>query len=192
MTTINTKRTIRSDIPGNDGLGPVGISNESRRLVVGHGISLSGEIENCEHLVVEGNLQAEIQNASKVDVLETGFFRGLVQTQDAEIHGRFEGEMTVTGRLSIASTGIVAGTLRYGSLDITPGAMIEGSLIPLPQQPAEQMIPESAPAEMSAEISKVAGALFEDQSRMENNDNRGDHYENNGENETVFRRAVKS
>jgi len=54
------------------------------------------------------------------------------------------------------------------------------------------MIPENAPAEMSAEISKVAGALFEDQSRMENNDNHGDHYENNGENETVFRRAVKS
>jgi cytoskeletal protein CcmA (bactofilin family) len=104
---------------------------DSRKLVIGQGISLSGEIEACDHLIVEGQVEAALKGASNMDISETGAFYGTVEIEAATIAGRFEGDITVSGRLTVLATGSIIGSVTYKELSIEAGASIEGSVTPL-------------------------------------------------------------
>lgn len=144
------KKTIRSDIPGHQTLlhGTVAYAGsaqeEGRRLIVGRDITLNGAIASCDHLVVEGTVHAQSFTARRVDILESGFFAGNAEVQDAVIAGRFEGKLRVPGRLTVKATGRIYGEIEYGTLEAEAGAKIEGQLIALPPVSAEA----SAPAEI--------------------------------------------
>jgi len=43
----------------------------SRKLTVGREIALSGEIASCDTLVVEGSVEANLQNCRDVDIAES-------------------------------------------------------------------------------------------------------------------------
>ena len=107
-----------------------------RKLVIGQGISLSGEIEACDHLIVEGTVEAALKGANNMEISETGAFYGTVEIEEATIAGRFEGDLTVRGRLTVQSTGSIVGSIAYKELAIEAGAMIEGSVTPLDSQNA--------------------------------------------------------
>jgi cytoskeletal protein CcmA (bactofilin family) len=101
---------------------------EPRTLIVGKGISLSGEITSCDRLVIDGSVQANLQSCKHMTVSETGFFDGNALIDDAEVHGRFEGELTVRNRLSIRATGHVSGSVSYRQIEIEVGGKISGSI----------------------------------------------------------------
>lgn len=129
-------KTIRSDIPGHQThFSPSGLSaqEESRKLFVGRDIALSGEITSCDHLIVEGTVGAELRGSRRMDVLESGLFRGLAEVQEATIAGRFEGDLIVHGKLSIRSTGQITGNICYGAIEISAGAQIHGGIEAIPQ-----------------------------------------------------------
>ena len=122
------KRTIRSDIPGGDSYMEQMSSQDEKKLTVGRGISLSGEITSCDHLVVEGYLEASIKNALRVDINPSGHFNGQIEVEDAEIYGYFEGDIIVRNRLIIHSGACVSGNLQYGALQVETGAVIIGNI----------------------------------------------------------------
>jgi cytoskeletal protein CcmA (bactofilin family) len=101
---------------------------EPRKLIVGQGISLSGEINSCDRLVVEGNVQANLQNCQSMTISETGLFGGNAVIDDVDVHGRFEGDLVVRKRLMIRASGHVAGTISYGEIEIEAGGRISGSI----------------------------------------------------------------
>lgn len=118
------------------GYGPAYGSQEQtvstgRKLVIGEGITLSGEIEACDHLVVEGTVEASLKGASILDVSQSGMFFGAVEINEATIAGRFEGDITVNGRLTVRATGTVTGTLSYKELAVEAGATIDGKINPM-------------------------------------------------------------
>ncbi|WP_413204614.1 bactofilin family protein [Rhodospirillum sp. A1_3_36] len=124
------------DIPGHGGHGgrrtdavsPVG---DGKTLTVGREIQLSGEISACDHLVVEGKVQANLANARILEVAEGGQFLGKVTIEEADISGLFEGEMTVTRLVTVRPTGKVSGILRYESLVVEDGGKVQGTVSPL-------------------------------------------------------------
>ncbi len=125
------KKTIRSDIPGHHNYlntYPGGTNEEASRLIVGRDIGLSGEIVACDHLVVEGVVQAATFTARRMDILESGLFAGQAEVQDAVIAGRFEGNLAVLGRLTVKSTGRIYGEVSYVTLEAESGAKIEGQM----------------------------------------------------------------
>lgn len=103
-------------------------SVDSRALTIGRDIKLSGEITECELLVIEGSLEASVPNAKTMEIAKTGNFKGTATLTDATIGGTFEGNLTVSNRLHITSTGRVTGTIRYGHLEIENGGEIHGEL----------------------------------------------------------------
>lgn len=102
--------------------------DERRRLVVGKEISFSGDITTCDHLVVEGRVDATLSDGRSVEVSEGGLFKGTATVDSALIGGHFDGQIVVRGRLSMTSTGLITGTVVYGELEIEAGGRIEGSL----------------------------------------------------------------
>lgn len=101
-----------------------------RRLLIGRGISISGEIESCDHIVVEGTVEAALKGATVLEIAEQGVFYGTVEIEEATIAGRFEGDITVQGRLTIRASGVVTGSIAYKELEVEAGAVIDGKLTP--------------------------------------------------------------
>ncbi|MCI5060624.1 MAG: polymer-forming cytoskeletal protein [Alphaproteobacteria bacterium] len=135
-----------------------------RTLVISQGISMAGEIESCEHLVVEGKVEAALKGASQVDITETGEFYGTIEIDEANIAGRFEGDITVRGRLTIQSTGVVVGSITYKELAIEAGAIMDGSVSPIgSQNAAAKSGKRSAPK--AKKISQGAELPFADKGR---------------------------
>lgn len=106
-------------------------ADTKRRLLIGEGITLSGEIESCDHLVVEGTVEAALKGANVLEIAEKGMFYGTVEINEATIAGKFEGEITVNGRLTVRGTGSVTGSISYKELAVEAGAMIDGKLTPV-------------------------------------------------------------
>jgi cytoskeletal protein CcmA (bactofilin family) len=107
---------------------PVKREAETRKLIVGREISLSGEITACDRLVVEGSVEANLANCRDIDIAESGLFKGSASIDDAEVRGRFEGTLNVRRRLLIRATGKVIGTVRYGQIEIECGGQISGEI----------------------------------------------------------------
>ncbi|ALG70346.1 hypothetical protein VY88_07860 [Azospirillum thiophilum] len=101
---------------------------EQRRLTVGRDISLSGEIGSCDVLVVEGNVEAKLREGRSVEIAETGLFKGSVEIEEADIAGRFEGDISVRGRLTVRSTGKITGSIRFGELAVDAGGQLIGDI----------------------------------------------------------------
>ncbi len=157
------------------GAAPVADQAEAtdRTLTIGAGITMSGEIESCDNLIVEGTVEAALKGARNLDIAESGTFYGTVEIEDAVIAGRFEGELNVTGRLVLRSGGFITGSIAYGELEIEAGAVIDGRLTPIAAmqqagatQPASQPKAKPAPKakvskkEEQPEAANSEGALF--------------------------------
>ena len=102
--------------------------SEARKLTVGREIALSGEIASCDMLVVEGSVEANLQNCRDVDIAESGLFKGSAMIDNADVRGIFEGNLVVRKRLLIRAGGQVSGTVRYGQIEIEAGGQISGDV----------------------------------------------------------------
>ena len=132
------RRTI--DLPGAPGRRQSGGQRaagegEGKRLVVGREISLSGEITACESLIVEGKVEATLENSESLEVSEGGVFIGTVVINDAVIAGTFEGTMTAREKLTVKSTGRITGNVKFHQLEVELGGEIDGEVRPISQTP---------------------------------------------------------
>ena len=98
------------------------------RLVVGPDIKMKGaEISDCDTLVVQGRMEATL-DSRVLEINEHGVFQGTIAVDQATIHGRFEGELTVRKQLIIEGTGKVSGKIRYAKITIKEGAELAGEV----------------------------------------------------------------
>jgi len=101
---------------------------DARTLIVGEGISLAGQITSCDRLVVEGKVEANLQKCQTTIIAETGLFNGDAAIDDADVRGRFEGDLAVRKRLLIRASGRVAGAITYREIEIEAGGKISGTI----------------------------------------------------------------
>ncbi|MBE1237886.1 polymer-forming cytoskeletal protein [Phaeovibrio sulfidiphilus] len=129
------------DLPG--ALRPHEAGSVSEKtLTVGRDISLSGEISKCDHLVVEGRIQANLEDATSLSVYEGGEFKGRVDVKEAHIHGHFEGDLVAHQRAVIYSTARFEGTLKTAAITVEEGAVIKGTLDPMESpRPSSSVLP---------------------------------------------------
>lgn len=124
---VSPRRVI--DIPSGRRSSASSASSESdRTLRVGKGLSLAGEITSCDVLVVEGKVEAKLSEGKLIEIAETGQFRGSVEIENADIAGRYDGQLVVHGRLTVRATGRVSGMVKYGELEVNAGGQIIGEI----------------------------------------------------------------
>jgi cytoskeletal protein CcmA (bactofilin family) len=98
------------------------------KLTVGPNIKLKGvEITDCDTLVVEGSVEATM-DSRVIQISERGSFKGSAEIDIAEIHGQFDGNLTVRQKLVIYATGKVTGRVRYGKVVIEEGGQLSGEI----------------------------------------------------------------
>ena len=106
---------------------PAKTVSTERTLIVGKGIAVAGEIQECGCLVVEGKVDAEV-SCKELKIAPGGLFTGRAAVSNAEIIGCFQGELKVTERLVVRATGSVSGEVRYQQIEIERGGQISGHI----------------------------------------------------------------
>jgi cytoskeletal protein CcmA (bactofilin family) len=109
------------------GQKPAQTATPTRMLVVGRDINVSGEIQSCECLVVEGVVEANV-TCRELRVSASGMFKGKACVAVAEIIGGFCGELEVSEQLLVRAGGKVAAKLRYHQIEIERGGEICGEV----------------------------------------------------------------
>ncbi len=123
---------------------PLGLSRspardpaERRTLVVGHGISVQGTVQDAERLVVEGTVEATMIHATELSIAPGGIFKGEVEVEDAEIAGTIDGTLTARGNMVVRASGKVLGTARCHRLQVEDGGQITGRMEMITEQGGE-------------------------------------------------------
>ena len=107
---------------------PKADERKEAKLVVGPEIKIKGvEISDCDTLVVEGRIEATL-DSRVLEITSHGVFQGTIAVDQAAIHGRFEGELTVRKLLVIHATGKVSGKIRYARIKVEEGAELSGQI----------------------------------------------------------------
>lgn len=120
-SSISSKAEVRIEERRSD-------ERKEAKLVVGPDIKMKGvEITDCDTLVVEGRMEATL-DSRVLEIAENGVFHGTIAVDQAEIHGRFEGELTVRKQLIIQATGRVSGKIRYAKVKVEEGAELSGDI----------------------------------------------------------------
>ncbi len=132
-----------------------------RRLTVGREITLTGEIATCDVLVVEGNVSATLRDGRLIEITEAGMFQGSVEIDNADIAGKFEGDLVVHDRLTVRSTGRITGRVQYGELEVQAGGQIVGEV-----QSVAPSLAVTSTATPFKDPAKVIATLEQDQQDM--------------------------
>jgi cytoskeletal protein CcmA (bactofilin family) len=118
---------------------------DRRTMIVGPGMSFKGEITSCDRLIVEGSITATLPKCQHVIIAETGVFNGHASTDNADVRGRFDGELVVRKRLLIRAGAHVSGNITYGEIEIESGGGISGTIEKSESsKPVSMMLPLSA------------------------------------------------
>ncbi|MBO6783154.1 MAG: polymer-forming cytoskeletal protein [Alphaproteobacteria bacterium] len=101
---------------------------DAKTLTVARDIALKGDITECDSLVVEGRIDATLNEARALEIARGGRFTGTARVQTATISGRFDGDLDVARELRITASGKVTGNVTYGRLEIEQGGEVLGDV----------------------------------------------------------------
>jgi cytoskeletal protein CcmA (bactofilin family) len=125
--------------------------------LLGKTSTLNGDLEFSGGLHldgrVNGNVRSSAPDGGALSVSESGFIEGRVEVTNIVMNGTVNGDMHARERLVLGGKARVNGNVHYGVIEMAPGAVITGKLIPLTGGTAP--VAAEKPAEPAA---KVAGA----------------------------------
>lgn len=97
------------------------------QFFAGQGVRFKGELFSCDDLHLSGVFEGAAR-ARKLTVARGGVFNGDCTVEEAEIDGAANGNITVTGMLTVRAGGVVKGKISYGEIALERGAQVEGEL----------------------------------------------------------------
>ncbi len=96
---------------------------------INEGTKLKGDISSTGFFRIDGSVEGNVKTPSKVVLGKLGVIVGTLVCESADIEGKFEGNLQVSGTLTLRSTAIVEGDVIVGKLAVEPGATLNASCI---------------------------------------------------------------
>ena len=103
------------------------VSGGGLHNVLATGTTLTGKIETESDFRLDGRVEGEVICKGKIVVGPKGCVKGNITTVNAEIFGIIEGSVRVRERLVLKSTAEIKGDIYIQTLEIEPGAKLNGS-----------------------------------------------------------------
>src|SRR5688572_32792023 len=103
--------------------------------LLGRTANLKGDLEFSGGLHLDGrvlgNVRSTAEDGGALSVSESGFIEGNVEVTNIVMNGTVNGDMRASDRLVLGEKARVNGNVHYGVIEMAPGAVITGKLIPL-------------------------------------------------------------
>jgi cytoskeletal protein CcmA (bactofilin family) len=126
--------------------------------LVGKTASLNGDLEFSGGLHLDGRVNGNVRSNSSdggaLSVSESGVIEGNVEVTSIIMNGTVNGDMHARERLVLGGKARVNGNVHYGVIEMAPGAVITGKLVPLNHTSGTDT---AQAVEAEAEAAKSAG-----------------------------------
>ncbi|MEW2920685.1 polymer-forming cytoskeletal protein [Muricauda sp. ANG21] len=83
---------------------------------------IKGDITSEADFRIDGKLEGNVKTSGKVVIGKDGYINGKVECVNADIEGKFNGELNVKDLLSLKASAIIEGTVSVAKLAVEPGA----------------------------------------------------------------------
>jgi cytoskeletal protein CcmA (bactofilin family) len=113
-------------------------SDKKRTLltITGDSAVLDGKFKISQSIEIDCDLKGKLTVDGKLTIQGNGLVSADVKTIEAEIIGKFEGNMEATGSVEIKETGIAVGNIKTDSLIINKGGTFSGNVTRISEEPA--------------------------------------------------------
>ena len=115
-------------------------------LVFSGGLHLDGRIN--------GNVSSSADDGGALSVSESGFIEGNVDVTNIVMNGTVNGDMHARERLQLGGKARVNGNVHYGVIEMAPGAVITGKLVPLGKASGDDSTESSSEAASAVAAAK--------------------------------------
>jgi cytoskeletal protein CcmA (bactofilin family) len=90
--------------------------------VVAKNTSIVGDIKSEGDFRVDGTLEGTLKTLGRVIIGVDGLIKGNIEATNADIQGKFSGQLLVSKTLTIKATATISGEVSIGKLSVEPGA----------------------------------------------------------------------
>ena len=120
----NDSPNAPSDFSGRSSAADVPSSRSE--TIVGSSVSLEGDFESEENIVIHGSVRGTVTTKSDLTVGESASVHADVNAENVTVAGEVDGTVTATGKLRVTSTGKINGKITTRTLAVDEGAEITG------------------------------------------------------------------
>ncbi len=89
---------------------------------IAQGTKITGNIEAKGGFRIDGTVEGSIKTPGKVVIGKEGFVKGDLECENADIEGKFLGNIKISATLSLRSSAFIEGEAIVGKLAVEPGA----------------------------------------------------------------------
>jgi len=97
------------------------------RNIIGKNTSIVGDILSDGDFRIDGKVEGTIKTTGRVVIGKSGTINGKVECNNADIEGKFSGELIVNSLLTLKATATIAGDVVISKLSVEPGAEFNAS-----------------------------------------------------------------
>ena len=102
-------------------------SKGSAKVIIGNGVTLKGDITEADEVQIDGSADVTMKTDNLI-VGATGKTKGTIEAHNADIWWEADGDIKISGTLTIQEAGSVSGTIEYQNLQIKLGGKINGDI----------------------------------------------------------------
>jgi cytoskeletal protein CcmA (bactofilin family) len=104
-------------------------SKTMERNVIAKNSTFIGDITSDGDFRIDGVLEGTLKTNGRVIIGAEGLIKGSVESENADIEGRFSGQLSVANTLTIKSLANISGDVIAGKLSLEPGAVFNGTCV---------------------------------------------------------------
>jgi len=97
-------------------------TNRMERNILAKNTTITGDLKSEGDFRIDGVLEGTLTTKGRVVIGLEGMVKGTVVCENADIEGKFSGDLKVNTMLTIKSTATISGDVVLGKLSVEPGA----------------------------------------------------------------------
>ena len=92
------------------------------RNIIGKNTSIVGDVISEGDFRIDGSVEGTIKTSGRVVIGKDGNVKGKVFCENADVEGKFSGELQVSSLLTLKATAVISGDVIISKLSVEPGA----------------------------------------------------------------------
>jgi cytoskeletal protein CcmA (bactofilin family) len=92
------------------------------RNIIGSNTAIIGDVISEGDFRIDGKIEGLIKTSGRVIIGKTGIAKGKIECTNADIEGKFIGELIVDSLLTLKATAQISGNVVINKLSVEPGA----------------------------------------------------------------------
>ena len=103
-------------------------SSSKSACVIVHGTVIEGEFYSKSDTRLDGTIKGKVTCKARLIMGKESVVEGVVESNDAKIAGKFSGDLSIAGLLSLDDSAKVDGNVKADKLEVAEGALLNGDV----------------------------------------------------------------